>query len=498
MRGADRITVDAARLDPRSPSALKRVVEGNDHRSCRHKSCDQQPEETARHLAAGPAVPVEHAMVVREGRRLREADDVQHRRDGAPGWRKECARDEHQPMAEGRSREAGSERVQPGGHQLGPRLDGHGVISNNRHPVAWEVAMAARGREEILTRYRRLREISTRHHSEALRFVPHSTLLEQARRLGLTAGKMLVADSMDELTLAFDLCLYTAAPGRSRGIDRYARSAGVAPGSDEERMLKAMGQARFSVWQVERPHETAGLLVRDLMREEGLWLVDEESMQTRGGWLPIEVGFGLTERGRAGGKAGMACEVGGGAGARRDHGDRGRMSRAWRGGWPGRPRAPARRGEATHSGAPGRDGLGAGGRGGRAASRLRDLWTSAGQQGPLPCDVPLSVRRRAGPGPTAARLPLPRSGRAEELRCPRSRPGSGTGTGLRDCQVRGPGALRQGRGAPVRAAADQRGAERRHGPEQDATRRPGGRAGVPHRYCETAHSAGGRPRRGWA
>jgi len=140
--------------------------------------------------------------------------------------------------------------------------------------------MAARDREEILTRYRGLREISTRLHSEALRFIPRSVLLEQARRLGLTAGKMLVADSLDELTLAFDLCLYTAAPGRSRGIDRYARSAGVAPGSDEDLMLKAMGQARFSVFRVEGPHETAGLLVRDLMREEDLWLVDENLERT--------------------------------------------------------------------------------------------------------------------------------------------------------------------------------------------------------------------------
>jgi hypothetical protein len=147
--------------------------------------------------------------------------------------------------------------------------------------------MAARDREEILTRYRRLREISTRHHSEALRFIPRSTLLEQARRLGLTIGKVLVADSIDELTLAFDLCLYTAAPGRSRGIDRYARSAGIAPGSDEDLMLKAMCQARFSVFQVERPHETAGLLVRDLMRGEGLWLVDENLERTAPGGLTL-------------------------------------------------------------------------------------------------------------------------------------------------------------------------------------------------------------------
>ena len=45
-------------------------------------------------------------------------------------------------------------------------------------------------------------------------------------------------------------------------------------------MLQAMGQARFSVFRVERPHETAGLLVRDLMREEGLWLVDENLERT--------------------------------------------------------------------------------------------------------------------------------------------------------------------------------------------------------------------------
>ena len=45
-------------------------------------------------------------------------------------------------------------------------------------------------------------------------------------------------------------------------------------------MLTAMGQARFSVFQVERPHETAGLLVRDLMREESLWLVDENLERT--------------------------------------------------------------------------------------------------------------------------------------------------------------------------------------------------------------------------
>src|ERR671939_701006 len=92
--------------------------------------------------------------------------------------------------------------------------------------------------------------------------------------------------------------------------------------------------------------------------------------------LPIELGFGLTERGWAGAETGMACEAGGGAGARRDHGDRGRVPRARREGGPDGPRAEARRSEAAHGGAPDRDVLGAAGRGGRALPLMRGLRTS--------------------------------------------------------------------------------------------------------------------------
>ena len=40
-------------------------------------------------------------------------------------------------------------------------------------------------------------------------------------------------------------------------------------------MLEAMRRARFSVWRVERRHETADLILRDLLRGEETWLVDE-------------------------------------------------------------------------------------------------------------------------------------------------------------------------------------------------------------------------------
>jgi hypothetical protein len=131
-------------------------------------------------------------------------------------------------------------------------------------------------REEILDRYRRLRAISTRHHSGALKFLSHAAILVHAKRLGLTVGRMLLPESEGERTFAFDLALYTAKDGRSRALDRYARAARLAPGSDEARMLDAMRNARFSIWRLERWHDTAGLIVTDVLREIEAWLIDEK------------------------------------------------------------------------------------------------------------------------------------------------------------------------------------------------------------------------------
>ena len=135
--------------------------------------------------------------------------------------------------------------------------------------------MADMSRDEVLARYRPLRAISTRHHTEAMRFFSRPALLEQARHLGLSAGKTLAAESVDELTLAFDLAIHTARPDHTRAVDRYAGAARPRPGSDGALVLEAMRRARFSPWRVERRHAVVGLVVQDLLREDEAWLVDE-------------------------------------------------------------------------------------------------------------------------------------------------------------------------------------------------------------------------------
>ena len=130
-------------------------------------------------------------------------------------------------------------------------------------------------RQEILARYRHLRQVSKGHLSSIVKSLSMNTILQQAKRLGLAFGKTFVLDSEDELNLAFDLVIHTAPPGRSRAIDRYAASAKVLQGTDEAVMLEAMRNARFTIFKVERRHPAAGLIVSDVFRETELWLVDE-------------------------------------------------------------------------------------------------------------------------------------------------------------------------------------------------------------------------------
>ncbi len=144
-----------------------------------------------------------------------------------------------------------------------------------RQETVFDQPAPSPSRDEVLARYRRLREIGKRHNHNAMAFLAKDAILDHARRLGLAWGRTLVANSMDELTLAVDLAIYTAPAGRSRAIDRYANSARFAWEDEEALMLEAMRNARFGVLLVQRRHPSVGLIVTDLFRTIDLWLVDE-------------------------------------------------------------------------------------------------------------------------------------------------------------------------------------------------------------------------------
>ena len=139
---------------------------------------------------------------------------------------------------------------------------------------AWP-AVPLVARDEVIARYRQLRAISKQHHNKVFDFLSRSTIMQQARRLGIADGKTLILDNMSELDLVRDLVVYTAAAGRSRAVDRYARSMPPLAGSDEALTLNAMRKARFAVLIMQRRHPVAGVILLDLFRDEEIWLVDE-------------------------------------------------------------------------------------------------------------------------------------------------------------------------------------------------------------------------------
>jgi hypothetical protein len=145
---------------------------------------------------------------------------------------------------------------------------------------ASDARVAPPSRGELLARYRRLREISGRHQQEAVNLVSQDAVWSQARRLGLAIGSTIIPDDAIEFKYVFDLAIHTALPGRTCAIDRYARAARFAPESDEARMLEAMRSSQFTLFCVKRRHETAGLIITDLVRDKEIWLVDEAMERT--------------------------------------------------------------------------------------------------------------------------------------------------------------------------------------------------------------------------
>jgi hypothetical protein len=144
------------------------------------------------------------------------------------------------------------------------------------------------------------------HHQAVLAIIAPDVVLDWAKRLRLTQGKSVVLNSENEMTLAEDLAIYLPRLGRLQPLDRYARTARFAPDSNEAVMLEAMRHARFSLWRVERRHESAGLLLRDLrdlLRGGEIRLVDEtmektapQGVELAGRLLQLEGSPGQTRR----------------------------------------------------------------------------------------------------------------------------------------------------------------------------------------------------------
>jgi hypothetical protein len=108
-------------------------------------------------------------------------------------------------------------------------------------------------------------------------------LTSGAERLGLLSpgpGRhgedVLLLEDEYEISVLMDYCLYHGRHGQDGRtvIDQALADAPPAAGTDELLLLQAMRAARFSVFAVEEAVPAIGVQLRDLLRDEPLFLVD--------------------------------------------------------------------------------------------------------------------------------------------------------------------------------------------------------------------------------
>jgi hypothetical protein len=127
---------------------------------------------------------------------------------------------------------------------------------------------------ELLNRYKWLREVGRNLNHRLAEQLPKRALSECRKKLGLLKGNTLVLSNEDELCVLFDYCLYNYQRGGKNVINRYLETSPPPATSDKMILLKAMSDSYYSLFLVEDIQTGKGTTLRDLFRDKTLFLMD--------------------------------------------------------------------------------------------------------------------------------------------------------------------------------------------------------------------------------
>lgn len=127
---------------------------------------------------------------------------------------------------------------------------------------------------ELLARYKHLRQVGLELNNRLVETLPRSVLDEGGKKLGILKRNVLTLDTEDELSVLMDYCIYDVRRKGANAVEHYLTTSPPAGDSDEMVLLQAMRQARYTLVAVEAVEPGVGVHVRDLLRDESLFLVD--------------------------------------------------------------------------------------------------------------------------------------------------------------------------------------------------------------------------------
>jgi hypothetical protein len=136
-------------------------------------------------------------------------------------------------------------------------------------------------RTALLARYKQLRQVGLEQNKLLTETLSREDILEGARRLGLLRDKKTVAlDTEDEIAVLMDFCLQDLRRQGRTAIERYLANSPPPPDSDAMVLLQAKMKSWYSLFAMESTEPGVGVHVRDLLRDETLFLVDVGFSQT--------------------------------------------------------------------------------------------------------------------------------------------------------------------------------------------------------------------------
>jgi len=133
---------------------------------------------------------------------------------------------------------------------------------------------------EQLAFYRRLRAVQRGLHNELMKLLPKNALKECGMVLGIYKNDTLVFSSESETDVLMDYCIYDYRWDGRNVIERYINQTPIEDGSDEQILLNAMLEARYSLFVVDDVVRGRGVRTRDLLRGDSGFIMDVAFSET--------------------------------------------------------------------------------------------------------------------------------------------------------------------------------------------------------------------------
>lgn len=128
---------------------------------------------------------------------------------------------------------------------------------------------------DLFERYQQFREAGRNLNLTLAKQLPKPAVQECGKKLGLFKAGTLILNNEDEIAILFDYAFFHHRRAGKNLIERYFENTPPAAGAIEALLLQAMLKSYYSLFRMEEIRPGRGALLRDLLTDETLEMMDK-------------------------------------------------------------------------------------------------------------------------------------------------------------------------------------------------------------------------------